>query len=87
MSHWLIFVQTPIPGIVLDVVFGKNRVDNPRDEIDVAVRVLARSRRSSRAGNRDMGTVGALPGLRSLVPMPPPTACLPSCAHRAARRW
>lgn len=39
MSDWLIEFKRLNPGIVLDVVF-ENRVDNLRDEVDIAIRVL-----------------------------------------------
>lgn len=39
MSDWLIAFKRAYPGIVLDVLF-ENRVDNLRDEVDIAIRVL-----------------------------------------------
>ncbi len=39
MSNWLIEFKRIYPGIVLDVVF-ENRVENLRDEVDIAVRIL-----------------------------------------------
>jgi DNA-binding transcriptional LysR family regulator len=39
MSHWLIEFKGLYPGIVLDVVF-ENRVENLRDEVDIAIRIL-----------------------------------------------
>ncbi len=39
MTDWLIEFKRLNPGIVLDVVF-ENRVDNLRDEVDIAIRVL-----------------------------------------------
>ncbi len=39
MSDWLIDFKRTYPGIVLDVLF-ENRVDNLRDEVDIAIRVL-----------------------------------------------
>lgn len=39
MSDWLIKFKQQYPGIVLDVVF-ENRVENLRDEVDIAVRIL-----------------------------------------------
>lgn len=54
MSHWLIEFKRQYPGIVLDVVF-ENRVDNLRDEIDIAVRILPEPPQQLVA--RNMGTV------------------------------
>ncbi|KDB52698.1 transcriptional regulator, LysR family protein [Sphaerotilus natans subsp. natans DSM 6575] len=54
MSHWLIDFKTQYPGIVLDVVF-ENRVDNLRDDVDIAVRILPEPPQQLVA--RDMGTV------------------------------
>ena len=39
MSDWLVEFKRLYPGIVLDVVF-ENRVENLRDEVDIAIRVL-----------------------------------------------
>jgi len=39
MTEWLIEFKRQYPGIVLDVVF-ENRVENLRDEVDIAIRVL-----------------------------------------------
>lgn len=39
MSDWLIEFKLTYPGIVLDVVF-ENRIENLRDEVDIAIRVL-----------------------------------------------
>jgi DNA-binding transcriptional LysR family regulator len=39
MSDWLIEFKRQFPGIVLDVVF-ENRIDNLRDEVDIAIRIL-----------------------------------------------
>ncbi|NDY92467.1 LysR family transcriptional regulator [Ideonella livida] len=54
MSHWLIDFKALYPGIVLDVVF-ENRVDNLRDDVDIAVRILPEPPQQLVA--RDMGTV------------------------------
>lgn len=54
MSHWLIEFKQQYPGIVLDVVF-ENRVDNLRDDVDIAVRILPEPPQQLVA--RDMGTV------------------------------
>lgn len=54
MSHWLIEFKTQYPGIVLDVVF-ENRVENLRDEVDIAIRILPEPPQQLVA--RDMGTV------------------------------
>ena len=54
MSHWLIEFKGLYPGIVLDVVF-ENRVENLRDEVDIAVRILPEPPQQLVA--RDMGTV------------------------------
>jgi DNA-binding transcriptional LysR family regulator len=54
MSHWLIEFKSLYPGIVLDVLF-ENRVDNLRDEVDIAVRILPEPPQQLVA--RDMGTV------------------------------
>jgi DNA-binding transcriptional LysR family regulator len=39
MSDWLVEFKRQFPGIVLDVVF-ENRIDNLRDEVDIAIRIL-----------------------------------------------
>ena len=39
MSDWLVEFKRLYPGIVLDVVF-ENRIDNLRDEVDIAIRIL-----------------------------------------------
>ena len=54
MSHWLIEFKRLYPGIVLDVVF-ENRVENLRDEVDIAVRILPEPPPQLVA--RDFGTV------------------------------
>lgn len=54
MSHWLIEFKNLYPGIVLDVVF-ENRVENLRDEVDIAIRILPEPPQQLVA--RDMGTV------------------------------
>ena len=54
VSHWLIEFKALYPGIVLDVVF-ENRVDNLRDEVDIAIRILPEPPQQLVA--RDMGTV------------------------------
>lgn len=54
MSHWLIEFKGQYPGIVLDVVF-ENRVENLRDEVDIAIRILPEPPPQLVA--RDMGTV------------------------------
>ncbi|CAM8661656.1 LysR Transcriptional regulator [Comamonadaceae bacterium] len=54
MSHWLIEFKALYPGIVLDVVF-ENRVENLRDEVDIAIRILPEPPQQLVA--RDMGTV------------------------------
>jgi len=54
MSAWLIDFKRQYPGIVLDVLF-ENRADVMRDEVDVAVRVLAEPPPSLVA--RDFGNV------------------------------
>ena len=54
MSHWLIAFKSLYPGIVLDVLF-ENRVDNLRDEVDIAIRILPEPPQQMVA--RDMGTV------------------------------
>ncbi|HZY19275.1 MAG TPA: LysR family transcriptional regulator [Ramlibacter sp.] len=54
MSDWLIEFKRQFPGIVLDVLF-ENRADVLRDEVDVAVRVMAEPPPSLVA--RDLGNV------------------------------
>ena len=54
MSPWLIEFKRQFPGIVLDVLF-ENRADVMRDEIDIAVRVMAEPPPSLVA--RDLGNV------------------------------
>lgn len=54
MSDWLIEFKRLYPGIVLDVLF-ENRVDNLRDEVDIAIRVLPEPPAALVA--RDMGSV------------------------------
>lgn len=54
MSDWLIEFKRLYPGIVLDVLF-ENRVDNLRDEVDIAIRVIQEPPLSLVA--RSMGTV------------------------------
>lgn len=55
MSSWLIDFKRQYPGIVLDVLF-ENRVDDLlRDEVDIAIRVMAAPPQALVA--RDMGTV------------------------------
>lgn len=54
MSSWLIEFKRLFPGIVLDVLF-ENRADVMRDEVDIAVRVMAEPPPSLVA--RDLGNV------------------------------
>ena len=54
MSSWLIEFKRQFPGIVLDVLF-ENRADVMRDEVDIAVRVMAEPPPSLVA--RDLGNV------------------------------
>lgn len=54
MSAWLIEFKQQFPGIVLDVLF-ENRADVLRDEVDIAVRVMAEPPPSLVA--RDLGNV------------------------------
>lgn len=54
MSEWLIEFKRLFPGIVLDVLF-ENRADVMRDEVDIAVRVMAEPPPSLVA--RDLGNV------------------------------
>lgn len=57
MSPWLIEFKRLYPGIVLDVLF-ENRVDNLRDEVDIAIRVIPEPPLSLVA--RSLGTVNYL---------------------------
>ena len=54
MSDWLVEFKRLYPGIVLDVVF-ENRIDNLRDEVDIAIRILPEPPQQMIA--RDFGTV------------------------------
>jgi len=54
MSDWLIEFKRQYPGIVLDVLF-ENRVDNLRDEVDIAIRVMPEPPPALIA--RDLGSV------------------------------
>lgn len=54
MSGWLIEFKRQFPGIVLDVLF-ENRADVLRDEVDIAIRVMAEPPPSLVA--RDLGNV------------------------------
>jgi DNA-binding transcriptional LysR family regulator len=54
MAQWLIEFKRQFPGIVLDVLF-ENRADVLRDEVDIAVRVMAEPPPSLVA--RDLGNV------------------------------
>lgn len=54
MSEWLIEFKRQFPGIVLDVLF-ENRADVLRDEVDIAIRVMAEPPPSLVA--RDLGNV------------------------------
>lgn len=54
MSDWLVEFKRLYPGIVLDVVF-QNRIDNLRDEVDIAVRILPEPPQQMIA--REFGTV------------------------------
>jgi DNA-binding transcriptional LysR family regulator len=54
MSQWLIEFKRQYPGIVLDVLF-ENRADVLRDEVDIAIRVMAEPPPSLVA--RDLGNV------------------------------
>ena len=54
MAPWLIDFKRAYPGIVLDVVF-ENRIDNLRDEVDIAVRILPEPPQQMIA--REFGTV------------------------------
>lgn len=55
MSDWLIAFKRQYPGIVLDVVFENRVEDLLRDEVDIAVRVMAEPPQNLVA--RDMGAV------------------------------
>ncbi len=54
MTPWLIEFKQQYPGVVLDVVF-ENRIDNLRDDVDIAIRILPEPPESMVA--KDMGTV------------------------------
>ena len=54
MADWLVEFKRLYPGIVLDVVF-ENRVENLRDEVDIAIRILPEPPPQLVA--RDFGTV------------------------------
>jgi DNA-binding transcriptional LysR family regulator len=54
MTPWLIEFKQNYPGVVLDVVF-ENRIDNLRDDVDIAIRILPEPPESMVA--KDMGTV------------------------------
>jgi DNA-binding transcriptional LysR family regulator len=54
MTPWLIEFKLNYPGVVLDVVF-ENRIDNLRDDVDIAIRVLPQPPETMVA--KDMGTV------------------------------
>jgi DNA-binding transcriptional LysR family regulator len=54
VSQWLIEFKRQFPGIVLDVLF-ENRADVLRDEVDIAIRVMAEPPPSLVA--RDLGNV------------------------------
>jgi DNA-binding transcriptional LysR family regulator len=54
MTPWLIEFKQHYPGVVLDVVF-ENRIDNLRDDVDIAIRILPEPPESMVA--KDMGTV------------------------------
>lgn len=54
MAPWLIEFKQLFPGVVLDVVF-ENRIDNLRDDVDIAIRILPEPPASMVA--KDMGTV------------------------------
>jgi DNA-binding transcriptional LysR family regulator len=54
MTPWLIEFKQHYPGVVLDVVF-ENRIDNLRDDVDIAIRVLPQPPETMVA--KDMGTV------------------------------
>jgi DNA-binding transcriptional LysR family regulator len=54
MTPWLIEFKQRYPGVVLDVVF-ENRIDNLRDDVDIAIRILPQPPETMVA--KDMGTV------------------------------
>ncbi len=54
MTPWLIEFKQNYPGVVLDVVF-ENRIDNLRDDVDIAIRILPQPPETMVA--KDMGTV------------------------------
>jgi DNA-binding transcriptional LysR family regulator len=54
MTPWLVEFKKLYPGVVLDVVF-ENRIDNLRDDVDIAIRVLPQPPETMVA--KDMGTV------------------------------
>jgi len=54
MAPWLIEFKQNYPGVVLDVVF-ENRIDNLRDDVDIAIRVLPQPPETMVA--KDIGTV------------------------------
>jgi DNA-binding transcriptional LysR family regulator len=54
MTPWLIEFKQRYPGVVLDVVF-ENRIDNLRDDVDIAIRVLPQPPETMVA--KDMGRV------------------------------
>jgi DNA-binding transcriptional LysR family regulator len=54
MTPWLIEFKQNYPGVVLDVVF-ENRIDNLRDDVDIAIRVLPQPPETMVA--KDIGTV------------------------------
>lgn len=54
MTPWLIEFKQLYPGVVLDVVF-ENRIDNLRDDVDIAIRILPEPPETMVA--KDMGTV------------------------------
>ena len=54
VTPWLIEFKQRYPGVVLDVVF-ENRIDNLRDDVDIAIRVLPQPPETMVA--KDMGTV------------------------------
>ncbi|WP_414443182.1 LysR family transcriptional regulator [Burkholderia sp. 22PA0106] len=72
MSDWLIAFKRQYPGIVLDVVFENRVEDLLRDEVDIAVRVMAEPPQNLVA--RDMGAVRyvacASPGFAAAHGMP-----------------
>jgi DNA-binding transcriptional LysR family regulator len=54
MTPWVIEFKQNYPGVVLDVVF-ENRIDNLRDDVDIAIRVLPQPPETMVA--KDIGTV------------------------------